>query len=144
MTQKLKAMVDKAFDRENLKAMRQELEKNFKIQVEATASSSDENEYPDLAELNDEQWECYLDAKNNLSEMHRKLIKYFFSRKPEQLEADGTLAIDKTYSNWGKNNNFTRPQVRNLLTEMENLFLVKLTDTHWKVRGSLNEQFPDV
>jgi hypothetical protein len=140
------AMVDQALDPKNLREIRQQMEALYKIQVEAKASagSPDDDEYPDLAELNDEQWEVYLDATKNLSEIQRKLIKYFFSRKPEQLEADGTISIDKTYSNWGKNNKFTRPQVRDLLTEMSNIFLVKLTETHWRVRGSQNDQFPDL
>ncbi len=140
------AMVDKALDPKNLRDVRQQMEKLYQIQVEAgsVSPSSDDDEYPDLAELSDEQFEAYLEAIKNLSDNHKKLIRYLFFRRSEQLEANGSLSIDKTFSNWARNNKFLRPQFRELLTEMGALHLVKLTDTHWKVRGSQNDQFSEL
>jgi hypothetical protein len=120
---KTKAMVDKALDRENLKRIRQELEQNFKIQVEAGTASAASSDDDDDG-LTDEQFDIQCDAldeiKNGNQPLQKKLIEHYYSRKPEQLNDDGTLDIRMTGRGWGKYNKMGIPETRDFLIGMSN------------------------
>jgi hypothetical protein len=132
------AMVDKALDPENLEEVVPFLLGCWDL---PSAEGSDDEL---IDGLTPEQHQCREDAiealKNGSEPLQLKLLEFYFSRKPGQLN-NGWLSTTTTGNNWGKSNNLTHPELRNLLTTMAKSYLVEMRQKTWKTRVSQKRLF---